>query len=401
MPPGFAFLPAQDRARRAPVQQDLRLWTCAGDRCCAGVHLAVVELRQALKDVRRVVVKIGSRALAGVSAEKTNRFAAVASEIAAQREAGRQAVVVSSGAIAFGRERLGMTARPSDMPRLQAAAAAGQSQLVRRWEEAFEAFSLPVAQVLLTHADLTDRDRYLNVRRSLDALLELGAIPIINENDTVSVEEIRFGDNDQLAAMVATLVGADLLVLLTDVDGVMDDSGARIAAVRDLDEVTPFIRKPEGDVGLGGMASKLEAARRAARRGVPVVIAKAEANVLSSVLRGDDIGTLLLPHGAKLASRKHWIAYTLRPRGEVLIDEGAAKALRKRASLLAAGVVGVRGAFEAGDAVRLMGPAGEVARGLVRYGLADVAKAAGAQSSELEEGAVIVHRDDLVVTEGE
>ncbi len=350
------------------------------------------------------MVKVGSRALMGGG----GLFEVLADQVRRQRASGRQIVLVSSGAIGLGRSRLGMGKRPKDMPRLQAAAAVGQSRLVRRWEDAFERHGVAVAQVLLTHADLTDRDRYLNARHALDALLELGAVPVINENDTVSVEEIRFGDNDQLAAMVATLVGADLLVLLTDVDGILDDAGQRVPLVDDLDEVTPYVRGSVDDLGSGGMASKLEAARRATRRGVPVVIAEAaRPGLLAELLAGGDVGSLVLPRGAKLPSRKHWIAYTLRPQGDILVDDGAAAALRGGASLLPAGVVGVRGDFEPGDAVRLVGPEGEVARGLARYGTADVARLAGAQSQEIEErlgrlgSGVVVHRDDLVVTEGE
>ncbi len=361
-------------------------------------------VREALSEARRVVVKVGSRALM----QGDGRFQALADEVATQRAAGRQIVLVSSGAIGLGRNRLGMSERPKEMSRLQAAAAVGQSRLVRRWEDAFDAHGIAVAQVLLTHADLTDRDRYLNARHALDALLELGAVPVINENDTVSVEEIRFGDNDQLAAMVATLVGSELLVLLTDVEGVLDDKGERVAVVRDVDEVTEFLRASADDVGSGGMGSKLEAARRATRRGVPVVIARAaREGLLSSILAGQDVGTLVLPRGAKLPSRKHWIAYTLRPRGELLLDGGAAQALRGGASLLPAGVVGVRGEFEPGDAVRLVGPEGEIARGLARYGTLDAARLAGARSHDIEArlgrsgSGVVVHRDDLVLTEGE
>ena len=357
------------------------------------------RIRAALHEARRVVVKVGSRSLAS-----PGRFAALAGQLDRMRAAGRSVVLVSSGAIALGRERLGLDARPKDMPRLQAAAAAGQAALGRAWEEAFEPHGVPVAQVLLTHADLTDRDRYLNARHALDALLDLGAVPVINENDTVAVDEIRFGDNDQLAAMVATLTGADLLVLLTDVEGVLDDAGVRVPLVRDVAEVEPFLRAPTDDVGLGGMASKVEAARRATLRGVPVAIADARAaEGLTALLAGEDVGTLFLPQGAKLPSRKHWIAYTLRPRGDVLVDAGAARALARHASLLPAGIVGVRGDFQPGDAIRVVGPEGEMARGLARYGVLDVARLAGAKRHEIEArlgragSGVVVHRDDLVV----
>lgn len=360
-----------------------------------------MSARDALRDAKTIVVKVGSSALTDPKS-----FERIATQLAGLHARGMRSVLVSSGAIALGRRRLGLGQRPRDMPRLQAAAAAGQSLLVRRYEEAFEPFEVPVAQVLLTHADLGDRDRYLNARRALDALLELRVVPIINENDTVAIEEIRFGDNDQLAAMVATLVGADLLVLLTDVEGLLDGD-ARVSVIEDGKAASSLIRpSSNASEGRGGMASKLDAAMRATKRGVPVVIASShEPTVLDRIVAGEDVGTLVLPRGAKLASRKHWIAYTMRPRGAILIDAGACRALRKGASLLAAGVVGVRGELEPGDAARLVGPEGEVGRGLVRYGTIDIARMAGAQTDELEArlgraaSGVVVHRDDLVVDE--
>ncbi|MFW6050917.1 MAG: glutamate 5-kinase [Myxococcota bacterium] len=360
------------------------------------------RIRQALTEARRLVVKIGSRSLA----HDRQRFAQLAHQVAAQREAGRTVVLVSSGAVALGGERLGLGGRPKSIARLQAAAAAGQSQLMRAYEDAFAPHGIPVAQVLLTHADMADRDRYLNARAAIDSLLELGAVPIINENDAVSVEEIRFGDNDQLAAMVATLVGADALVLLTDVEGVLDADGQCVRLVSDPTEVAHLVRAPADDVGLGGMASKLESARLATRRGVPVIVADArDARVLERVVGGEPVGTLFLPRGARLASRKHWIAFTLKPRGAILVDAGAAEALHAyKRSLLPAGVVGVSGDFDAGDAVRIVGPDGvELARGLARYAMRDVARLAGARTTEIEGrigrygGDEIVHRDDMVV----
>ncbi|MFW5875380.1 MAG: glutamate 5-kinase [Myxococcota bacterium] len=358
-------------------------------------------MREALKDARRLVVKIGSRSL-----RDPDRFAQIADQVAAQRAEGRSAVVVSSGAVALGGERLGLGRRPRSIARLQAAAAAGQSRLMRAYEDAFARHGIPVAQVLLTHADVADRDRYLNARAAIDALLELGAVPIINENDAVSVEEIRFGDNDQLAAMVATLVGADLLVLLTDVEGVIDAEGECVALVTDPGQVVHLVKPPTDDVGLGGMASKLESARLATRRGVPVVVGDArDGRVIEKIVQGEPVGTLFLPRGTKLASRKHWIAFTLKPRGTILVDAGAASAVHAhKRSLLPAGVVGVSGDFEAGDAVRVVGPDGaELARGLARYAVRDVARLAGAKTTEIEArigrygGDEIVHRDDLVV----
>jgi glutamate 5-kinase len=358
--------------------------------------------RRGIAEARRVVIKIGSNALVGGE----GRFAAIASDVAALIAAGKRVVVVSSGAIAVGLGRLGLKERPRDIAMLQAAAAAGQSGLMAAWEEAFAFHGLHVAQLLLTHADLADRDRYLNARAAIDALLGLAAVPIINENDSVAVEEIRFGDNDQLAAMVATLVGADLLVLLTDVAGVLDRGQARVSVVTSDVSVEELIMPPaRASVGSGGMRSKIVAARGASRRGVVVVIGPAsEPRVVVRIAEGEDLGTLFPPAGARLASRKHWIAYTLKPKGAVVVDQGAADALAAKRSLLPAGVLGVRGDFEPGDSVVVVDPSGlEIARGLVRYATRDVARLAGARTSEIEDrlgrngGDEIIHRDDMVL----
>ena len=361
------------------------------------------QTRSALRDTKRIVVKIGSRALCADG----GRFAQVAEQLAIQVKAGRKVVLVSSGAVAAGRERLGLTERPKKVALLQAAAATGQSLLMRAYEDAFEARGIHVAQVLLTHDVVSDRDRYLHARGAIDELLKLGVVPIINENDTVSIDELRFGDNDQLAAMVCTLVGADLLVLLSDVDGVLDDGGIRISLVHDVKDIEHFIRPPLDDVGLGGMQSKVEAARRATLHGLPVAIGPAtSAGFLQKLLDGEDVGTLLLPHGSPLPSRKHWIGYTLKPQGRIVVDEGACRALQRRnSSLLPAGVVSVIGAFKVGDAVSIVSEAGvELARGLARYDASDVRLLAGGHSHQIAErvgshvGDEIVHRDDIVLT---
>lgn len=358
--------------------------------------------RAALTDARRIVVKIGSRSLLQ---GPQGRYASLAEQIVALQGQGRSVVLVSSGAVALGRIRLGFTERPKLIAKLQASAAAGQSLLMRAYEDAFEARGKHVAQLLLSHADLADRDRYLNARSALDALLTLGALPIINENDSVAVDEIRFGDNDQLAAMVATLVGADLLVMLSDVEGLLDAEGKRVGVVSDVSEAAKLVRAPTDDIGLGGMGSKIEAARRATRGGVPVVVGDAgDASLLQKIVSGEDVGTLFLPAGSPMASRKHWIAFTLKTQGDIFVDAGAANALSQQGrSLLPAGVVGVRGDFEPGDAVRILGPDGkELARGLARYGTLDVARLAGAKTSDIETrlgrygGDEIIHRDDLV-----
>ena len=350
-----------------------------------------------------MVVKIGSRALCADG----GRFTQVAEQVATQVRAGRKVVLVSSGAVAVGRERLGLTERPKKVSLLQAAAATGQSLLMRAYEDAFEPLGIHVAQVLLTHDAVTDRDRYLHARQAIDELQKLGVVPIINENDTVSIDELRFGDNDQLAAMVCTLVGADLLVLLSDVVGILDDQDVRVSLVREVSDIEGFIKPPEGDVGLGGMQSKVEAARRATLHGLPVVIGPAAASgFLEELMQGQDVGTLLLPHGSPLPSRKHWIAYTLKPRGRIVVDAGACRALEKRnSSLLPAGVVSVSGSFNAGEAVSIVSESGvELARGLARYGASDVQLLAGGHSQQIAErignhvGDEVVHRDDIVLT---
>ena len=334
------------------------------------------------------------------------RFQMMADQAAELIRRGHSVVIVSSGAVGLGCKRMGMTGRPKALPMVQAAAAIGQSRLMQAYETAFAVHGIPVAQVLLTHAGIKDRVRYLNVQRAMDALFELGVVPIINENDAISTEELKFGDNDQLAAMVAPLVSADLLVLLTDVEGLLDDNKVRIPVVHEPEQVRQFIWQHTSNVSLGGMLSKVAAAERALRGGIPVVIGPAaDVRVLSRIMDGDDIGTLFLPAGLKLASRKHWIAFALKMRGTITVDEGAVRALvQHKRSLLAAGITAVSGQFEAGDAVSIAGADGrELARGLVRYDTADVRTLIGARSDEIEQrvghfvGEEIVHRDDLVV----
>lgn len=359
------------------------------------------EVRSQLTRAKRIVVKIGSRALANDPAAA----ARLAEEVAVLRTGQRCFVIVTSGAIAIGCSKLGYRGRPKEIAKLQAAASAGQSVLMRRYERALGQHEIVAAQVLLTHSDLSDRERLNNARQALAALLEAGAVPIINENDAVATDEIRFGDNDQLAAMVAPMVGADLLILLTDVEGVLDSRGRRIRLMTDKVQVAELEEK--AGPGTGGMKSKLDAARKGCRAGAHVVIASAsQPNVVTSVLRGDDIGTLFLSGPRALRARKHWIAYTLKPRGALVLDEGAGRAVRAgRCSLLPVGIIGVRGGFGPGDAVQLVGLDGmEIGRGLTRLGALDVARAAGKKGHALEvlfgRGAadvVVVHKDDLVV----
>jgi glutamate 5-kinase len=357
--------------------------------------------REALAGAKRIVVKIGSRAVT-----QDGQFASLAEQISDLMKRGHTVVLVSSGAVAMGSRHLRLTARPKILRQLQAAAAIGQPRLIMAYEQAFAAYGVPAAQLLLTHAELADRKRYLNARNAIEALIELGAIPIVNENDTVSTEEIEFGDNDQLAAMLAPLVAADLLVLLTDVEGLLDAAKQRVSIVPDVTAIRELIWQEKNGVSLGGMASKVSAAERALQRGIPVAIAAAaEPAILSRIVAGEDVGTLFLPAGAKLASRKYWIAYTLKMRGTLIVDAGAIRALLEhKRSLLPAGITAIKGRFRAGDAVNIDSAEGStIARGLVRYDARDVRRLVGARSDEIQtrvghyDGDEIVHRDDLVV----
>jgi glutamate 5-kinase len=351
-----------------------------------------------------VVVKIGSRLLAEAPA---SRPAAIADDCAALRRRGVECVIVSSGAIALGMRRLGLPARPTELPALQAAAAVGQSRLMQQWEHAFAAHDIAIGQVLLTHDDLADRRRFLSARQTLRALLDHGVVPIINENDTVATEEIKFGDNDQLAALVVNLVSADLLVMLTDVEGVRDASGVRMTLVHDIErDAAPVAGGSQSGVGSGGMASKVGSARIVTRSGVPAVVASGrEPDVVARILAGADVGTVFVPPGRELSSRKHWLAYGARPTGRVVIDDGAQRAICEAGkSLLPAGVVAVEGQFELGELVSIVTrEGGEIARGLVAYAASDLREILGLQSAAIEARLgyksidEVIHRDDLVL----
>lgn len=365
---------------------------------------ALAPERAALRDVRRVVVKIGSRLLAESPA---GRPATIADQVAALIARGVEVILVSSGAIALGVKALRLPARPADLPGLQAAAAVGQSRLMQHWEHAFAPHDRLIGQVLLTHDDVGDRGRFLSARNTLRALLDRGVVPIINENDTVAVEEIKFGDNDQLSALVMSLASADALVILTDVDGVWDEHKVRMPIVRDIErEAAPVAGASRGDgVGSGGMASKVGSARMVTRLGVPCVIAPGRApRVLLDVLDGADVGTLFVP-GEAVSRRKHWIAYGAKPAGRVVIDDGARRALCEQGkSLLPAGVAALDGEFAAGDTVSVVTADGrEVARGLAAYPAADLARIRGLHSTDIEATLgyktldEAIHRDDLVL----
>jgi glutamate 5-kinase len=347
--------------------------------------------RSAIRRAKRIVVKIGSSTLA----RDEHAHGRLAKAIRSLHDEKKAVVLVSSGAIALGTRKLGYKGRPKEMAKLQAAASAGQSLLMRAYEEAFAKEGLSVAQVLLTHADLADRARANNARAALGALIDARCVPILNENDAVAVEEIKFGDNDELSAMVTPLVAADVLILLSDVAGLLDAEGKRVSVVRDVaTEALPLVRAKKSSVGTGGMASKIEAARRATLAGAHVVIADAgQKGVLESILAGEDEGTLFVAATQRLPAKKHWIAFTLRARGDIWLDAGAAKAVREKGtSILAVGVSGVRGDFRAGDSVRVLSPdATEIGRGLAEVGAGNAVLVAGKKSD------VLIHRDNLVV----
>ena len=367
-----------------------------------------------LSKVRRVVVKIGSRVLTGGGEElDATVVRQLAAEVAAVRAAGREVVMVSSGAVAAGRQALALPDRPRTIPQKQAAAAIGQPRLMRAYEEAFAAHGHRVAQVLLTREDLASRQRFLNARATLDTLLGCGVIPIINENDTVAVEEIKFGDNDNLSALVTTLAEAHLLVVMSDIDGFYtanphcDPDARLIPLVRAITrEVEQAAGGSTSSVGTGGMVTKLAAAKKSARSGIPTILINGRiAGNLERALAGEEVGTLFLPAGDSLNRRKHWIAYTLKPAGKIVVDGGARRALADQGkSLLPSGVTGVDGRFPRGGCVRVCGTDGsEFARGIVDYSSMEISRILGHRSGEIETilgyryGDEIIHRDNLVV----
>jgi len=369
-----------------------------------------------LTRIRRLVVKVGSGLITAREAGlDPARIGALADELAAVRRQGTEVALVSSGAVVAGMARLRLQVRPRSIPEKQAAAAVGQSALMEHYETAFARHGVTVAQILLTQADVSARARYLNARNTLTTLLGYGVVPIINENDTVAVEEIKFGDNDNLSALVAQLIDADLLVLLTDVDGLYTGDPSRDPQARKLDTVeavTPEIERlvwSDADrVAVGGMATKLQAAQKAAASGVPMVIASGrEPGTLAGVLRGEPVGTYFPPRGDRLAARKRWIAFAVPPQGRLLVDAGAREALIERGkSLLPSGVVDIEGDFDAGEVVALCAADGdgkEFARGLVNFDAQELRTIRRAKTAEIE-GLLgyksvdeVVHRDNLVV----
>lgn len=386
---------------------------CGRDKLC-DVSQSKDSGRASLKKARRIVVKIGTAALTKKSGRfHREHFDALSDDLLRAAES-RDLIVVSSGAIALGVERLGWPQRPKEIPGKQACAAVGQSRLMRAYEEAFEKKGRLTAQVLLTHQDLEDRRRYRNAKLALERLLDANVVPIINENDTVSVDELKFGDNDTLAGLVAPLCGAEALVLLSDVPGLYsadprDDPNAVL--IPEVEVITPSLMALAGAsgslVGTGGMATKVRAAARAAESGIPTVIAAGVAGALGQVLEGETVGTFFHPRVDRRSARVAWIAHALRPRGKLVVDDGAREALTKgKKSLLPSGIRRVDGSFLEGDAVDLEDGSGLVfARGIAAYGAEDMRAIAGHRSVEIESLIGFryideaVHRDDLALIE--
>jgi glutamate 5-kinase len=366
--------------------------------------------KQVMSAVRSVVVKIGTNVLTG---DRGGIDAALIGQLgdalAAIRKRGVRVTVVSSGAIGSGLDLLGLKKRPDELPALQACAAVGQAHLTQTFDEALSRHGYHAAQILITRDDFEDRTRYLNIRNCINALHEYGAVPVLNENDTVSVDEIRYGDNDIIAALVTNNLRANLLVLLTVVEGLCRDAarGDVIDVVERLD--AGLLRLADGSrsaLGSGGMSSKLEAVQMVTRAGEAAVIANGRRkNVLTDLLDGRRVGTLFLPSAGKMTSRQRWLAFTARPRGRLVIDDGAARALTEKGkSLLASGITELTGEFKAGDLVTIADAGGgEIARGLTNYDAASLRKIRGRKSSEFKKILgekpydEVVHRDNMAL----
>lgn len=371
-----------------------------------------------MANYHRIVIKVGTSTLTGGSKNlNLPRITALAQQISTLMDQGRQVVLVSSGAIAVGRERLGYPELPKSIPGKQMLAAVGQPRLMAVYEQLFGIFGCVVAQILLTREDISDRKRYLNARGTLEALLDQGVLPVINENDTVATDEIRIGDNDNLSALVANLIEADLLVLLTDQEGLFSadpnkDHDAQMIEFIDTPEISESVWKAAGGsrtkLGTGGMLTKLQAADTARRSGTLVVIAKGDLpNVLIHLAEGAHIGTHILPVVDKLESRKRYMLAGAKPRASIRVDAGALKALLAGSSLLPVGVTSAQGQFDRGDIVKVKDSDGkDIAIGLTNYAAADMQKIKGRQSKEIEAllgyayGEEVIHHNNMTILAG-
>lgn len=372
------------------------------------------QRKSIISKVSRVIIKIGSSVLTDNNGSLSESvFEKLAFEISKIRDKNIEVIVVSSGAIASGMKKLGLTRRPEEISMKQAIAASGQSTLMWHYEKAFSAFNQNVAQILLTLDGLSDRKRYLNARKTLITLLGMGIIPIVNENDTVAVEEIMLGDNDNLAAHITSLIEADLLIMLTDIEGLYskdprnNEDAEFISLIESIgEEIENTAGDTFGRATIGGMKTKIEAAKKAAAFGVPTIIANGKnESTLEDIFEGKEVGTLFLPSEQILSGRKHWIAFTLKSAGEIVIDDGAKKAISSSGkSLLPSGIKEIHGNFGVGESVTCVDENGtEVAKGLTSYSSQDIRKIMGSKTSDVE-GILgykysdeVIHRDDLAV----
>ncbi len=374
------------------------------------------DRKSIISAVKRVIIKIGSSVLTDKKGSLSESvFDVLAEEISGIKARGIEVVIVSSGAIASGMKKLNLSVKPSEISMKQAIAACGQSALIRNYERAFSSFGLIVAQILLTHDGLADRKRFLNARKTLTTLLDMGIIPVVNENDTVAVEEIMLGDNDNLAALVTSLVEADLLVLLTDIEGLYNkdprknDDAELISLIESIgEEIESVAGDTLGRTTTGGMITKIQAAKTAAAFGVPTIIANGKSgSALADIFDGKDVGTIFLPAKKILTGRKHWIAFTLKSAGELVLDGGAVRAITAQGkSLLPSGIKDVRGKFGVGDSVTCVDESGvPVARGLTSYGSDEIRRIMGLSTKDVEKTLgykftdEVIHRDDLAVIE--
>lgn len=364
--------------------------------------------------VRRVVVKVGSGVLTRDDGLNTKVIRRLAREVSSLMDQGQQVILVSSGAVASGMKKMDMAVRPADIPHKQAVAAIGQPRLMLEYEKAFASYERKVAQILLTRDDLSNRRRYLNARNTINVLLDWKIVPIINENDTVVVAELKFGDNDNLSAMITHLMDAQILINLTDIDGFYDKDPRSHEDALLIPLVSRIDRSMEkaaldipGAFGMGGMSSKIKTARKVTTSGIPMVIASGlKANVLKRLFEGRDVGTLFLPGRQKMGSRKCWIGFTLKSMGTIKVDRGAAKAMFKQGrSLLPIGILDVEGDFGIGAPVSCVDPDGlPFARGLVNYSASDIRKLMGLKTDQIERRLgykyydEVIHRDNLVIT---
>jgi len=372
------------------------------------------DQKQCVDAARRVVIKLGSNVLSETNGLNTKLIRSISRQICRLTGGGTEVILVSSGAMALGVKKVGLSRRPDEIPKRQAVSAVGQAGLVLEYEKAFARYRKKTAQVLLTAEDLSNRKRYLNARNTIYTLLSWGIIPIINENDTVSVEEIKFGDNDNLAALISILMEADLLINLTDIDGLYTKdprihSDARL--ISSVSSITKRIKKTAGDIpgtlGTGGMSSKIKAAEKVTSAGIPMIIAKGtHPEILTLLFLGEAHGTVFIPKKEKLAGRKCWIAFSLKPKGTLYIDDGAADAvLEKGKSLLPSGILKVEGKFDVGAPVRFKTSGDQtLGTGLVNYSSADIMKILGLKSSQIEQQLghkpydEVIHRDNLAIT---